>query len=240
LARWNHPEFGLIPPDEFIPIADETGLIIELGEWVLRTACNQTRQWHEMGFDDLSIAVNCSATQFRQEHLARRFIPIIMESGLSAHHVELEITEGVAMHDANRTIEVLRELKDIGVQISIDDFGTGYSSLAYLKRFPIDILKIDKSFVRDITHDSEDAAIVRAITALAKAMRLSVLAEGVETSAQYNFLCQEGCERVQGYFFSKPATPELIVSLLQQYNLSPTYQKLQYDSQIALLEKIPH
>gem|GEM_PF-853885 len=235
LARWQHPEFGNIPPDEFIPIADETGLIIELGEWVLRTACAQTHQWHAMGFEDVSVAVNCSATQFRQEQLARRFIPIILESGLKPAHVELEITESVAMHDANHTIEVLRELKAQGVQISIDDFGTGYSSLAYLKRFPIDILKIDKSFVHDITHDSEDAAIVRAIAALAKAMRISVLAEGVETSAQYHFLSREGCNRVQGYFFSKPVAPEVVVTMLQQHNLSPVYQQLKREVQTAQL-----
>ncbi|TAK91010.1 MAG: GGDEF domain-containing response regulator [Burkholderiaceae bacterium] len=235
LARWQHPEFGSVPPSEFIPIADETGLIIELGEWVLRTACAQTRQWHAMGFDDISVAVNCSATQFKQEHLANRFLPILRESGLKPEHVELEITESVAMHDVNHTIEVLRQLKAHGVQISIDDFGTGYSSLAYLKRFPIDILKIDKSFVHDITLDSEDAAIVRAIAALAKAMRISVLAEGVETPAQYKFLAHEGCHRVQGYFFSKPVPPGIIQTMLQQYNLSPAYQKRKHEAQVAQL-----
>lgn len=228
LARWNHPEFGLVAPDEFIPIADESGLIIDLGEWVLRTACEQTRHWHDLGFDDISIAVNCSATQFRQEHLAQRFIPIILKSGLKAEHVELEITEGVAMHDVNHTIEMLGQLKQIGVQISIDDFGTGYSSLAYLKRFPIDILKIDKSFVQDVTHNTDDAAIVRAISALAKAMRLSVLAEGVETLAQYNFLRHEGCNRVQGYYFSRPVAPDTILALLRQHNLSTAHQEQQH------------
>lgn len=217
LVRWNHPDFGLIRPDEFIPLADETGVIISLGEWVLRQACLQTKAWHDAGYSHMGIAVNVSAIQFRQDHITERLLPIIRETGLSPEFVEVEITETVAMQDAESTIQTLRRFKDAGVRIAIDDFGTGYSSLSYLRKFPIDILKIDKSFVRDIETDPDDASIVRVINALGHALRLDMQAEGVENSAQLRFLQNEGCQRAQGYFFSMPRSPEAISTLLEQY-----------------------
>ena len=217
LIRWNHPDFGLIRPDEFIPLADETGVIISLGEWVLRQACLQTKAWHDAGYSHMGIAINVSAIQFRQDHIIERLLPIIRETGLSPESVEVEITETVAMQDAESTIQTLRGFKNAGVRIAIDDFGTGYSSLSYLRKFPIDILKIDKSFVRDIETDPDDASIVRVINALGHALRLEMQAEGVENSAQLRFLQNQGCQRAQGYFFSMPRIPEAISTLLDQY-----------------------
>ena len=217
LIRWNHPDFGLIRPDEFIPLADETGVIITLGEWVLRQACLQTKAWHDAGYSHMGIAINVSAIQFRQDHIIERLLPIIRETGLSPESVEVEITETVAMQDAESKIQTLRGFKNDGVRIAIDDFGTGYSSLSYLRKFPIDILKIDKSFVRDIETDPDDASIVRVINALGHALRLEMQAEGVENSAQLRFLQNQGCQRAQGYFFSMPRIPEAISTLLDQY-----------------------
>jgi len=203
LVRWQHPTRGLLPPDRFIPIADESGLIVDIGEWVLRRACEQGRKWHEQGHDAY-VAVNVSAVQFGQPRLLEVVSRTLTETGFPAAALQLEITESVLMQDAESAIGMLRAFKAMGVRISVDDFGTGYSSLSYLKRFPIDVLKIDKSFVRDLPDDEEDAAIVRAILALAHSMHLTTVAEGVETAAQVGFLRAARCERFQGYHFSRP------------------------------------
>jgi len=215
LVRWNHPEFGMLAPDKFIPLADETGLIIEIGEWVLHQACGQAKAWHDMGLCSMSISVNVSAVQLGQPQLLNHVANVLGKTGLDPACLELEITESVLMQDAESSINMLRALKDMGIKISVDDFGTGYSSLSYLKRFPIDILKIDKSFTRDIDMDPDNSAIVTAITALARSLNLSVLAEGVESADQVNFLRKEKCDRVQGYFFSRPLNPEALLLLMR-------------------------
>jgi diguanylate cyclase (GGDEF)-like protein len=208
LVRWQHPLRGLIPPDRFIPIADESGLIVDIGEWVLCRACEQGKQWHDSGFGQLSVSVNVSAVQFGQPRLLDAVRKALDRTGFAPQLLQLEITETVLMRDAESTIGMLRALKNMGVKISVDDFGTGYSSLSYLKRFPIDILKIDKSFVRDSTLDEEDAAIVRAIMAVAQSLHLMTIAEGVETAEQVEFLRLQQCDRFQGYYFSRPLDPE--------------------------------
>ncbi len=216
LVRWNHPQFGLLAPDNFIPLADETGLIIEIGEWVLRQACQQTKAWHEMGFYPMSISVNVSAVQLGQPQLLNHVASVLSKTGLDPACLELEITESVLMQDAEASINMLRALKEMGLKISVDDFGTGYSSLSYLKRFPIDILKIDKSFIRDIAVDRDNSAIVTAITALARSLNLSIIAEGVESRGQLSYLRKEKCDRVQGYFFSRPVNPEALHALMAE------------------------
>lgn len=216
LVRWNHPQFGLLAPDKFIPLADETGLIIEIGEWVLHQACMQTKSWHDGGFYPLSISVNVSAVQLGQPQLLNQVADVLSKTGLDPACLELEITESVLMQDAEATINMLRALKEMRIKISVDDFGTGFSSLSYLKRFPIDILKIDKSFTRDIDMDPDNSAIVTAIAALARSLNLSVLAEGVESKQQLDFLREEKCDRVQGYFFSRPLNPEVLLPLMAQ------------------------
>lgn len=214
LVRWKHPERGLIPPDRFIPIADESGLIVDIGEWVLRKACHQAKAWHNQGYTDLSISVNVSAVQFAQPRLLDIVNRALTDSGLHPQALTLEITESVVMHDAESAVGMLRALKHMGVKLSIDDFGTGYSSLSYLRRFPIDILKIDKSFVRSLGVNDEDTAIVRAIMALAKSLRLTTIAEGVETEQQVELLQREQCDRFQGFHFSRPVDSEVLTERL--------------------------
>jgi diguanylate cyclase (GGDEF)-like protein len=215
LVRWKHPKLGMISPQDFIPIADETGLILPIGEWVLREACGQTRAWHNLGFPDLTVAVNVSAAQFRDHAIADRVETILRETRLPPHALEIEITETLAMHDVDNAGKIMLRLKDLGVRIAIDDFGTGYSSLAYLKRFPIDILKIDQSFVQDVTDDEDDAAIVRAILALARSLNIAAHAEGIESLDQAAFMVSEGCDRLQGYLYGKPmSAAELIATLI--------------------------
>jgi diguanylate cyclase (GGDEF)-like protein len=204
LVRWQHPQLGLLSPAEFIPLAEDNGLILPIGEWVLRTACRQNREWQEKGFTPMRIGVNVSARQFQQQHLAEIVLEILEETGLAPNYLDLELTESSIMSNAQATIDVLTRLKGMGVTISIDDFGTGFSSLSYLKRLPIDALKIDQSFVRDLTTDPDDAALVMAIVTLAHNLRLQVVAEGVETEEQLRFLHLLRCDEVQGYFFSKP------------------------------------
>jgi diguanylate cyclase (GGDEF)-like protein len=214
LVRWRHPERGLIPPDRFIPIADESGLIVNIGEWVLRQACRQARAWHDQGYPELSVSVNVSAVQFAQPRLLDVVNRALQDSGLRPQALTLEITESVVMHDAETAVGMLRALKHMGVKLSIDDFGTGYSSLSYLKRFPIDILKIDKSFVRTLGVDEEDTAIVHTIMALAKSLRLMTIAEGVETAHQVRMLQQEQCDRFQGFHFSRPVDVQVLTERL--------------------------
>ena len=204
LVRWRHPEQGLISPIEFIPLAEDTGLIVSLGEWVLYTACAQSKKWQEEGFGQLSLAVNLSARQFHQSDLPSVIARILRETGLDPHFLELELTESSIMVNTEVTIQALSDIKSIGVRVALDDFGTGYSSLGYLKRLPIDVLKIDSSFVRDVTSNPDDAALVLAIITLAHNLRLLVTAEGVETVEQLELLAQLGCDMWQGYLFSKP------------------------------------
>ncbi len=214
LVRWQHPQLGLLSPVEFIPLAEENGLILPLGEWVLRTACRQNRKWQERGFTAMRVGVNVSARQFQQQHLAEIVLQILEETGLAPEYLDLELTESSIMSNGQATIDVLTRLKAMDVTISIDDFGTGFSSLSYLKRLPIDALKIDQSFVRDLTTDPDDAALVMAIVTLAHNLRLQVVAEGVETEEQLRFLHLLRCDEVQGYLFSKPLAAEGLEQLL--------------------------
>lgn len=204
LLRWRGPAGTLISPAEFIPLAEETGLIVPMGKWVLETACQQLKQWHEAGLETLTLAVNVAPRQIRDPGFVATVRDILTESGIAPHLLELEITESILLEHGDDTLRTLNELKALGVILAIDDFGTGYSSLSYLKRFPIDRLKIDQSFVRDLATDPDDLAIVRAIIALAQALRLSVIAEGVETEQQHTLLLHEGCPAFQGYYFARP------------------------------------
>jgi EAL domain-containing protein (putative c-di-GMP-specific phosphodiesterase class I) len=204
LLRWNHPALGNVSPGEFIPVAEDSGLIISIGEWVLRSAARQMHAWLDAGMALQQMAVNLSAVQFRQANLTELVTAILNEEGLPPHCLEVELTEGVAMNDPLGAIAIMNRLQQSGVRMSIDDFGTGYSSLNYLKRFNIYKLKIDQSFVRDITIDPEDKAIVSAIIGLARTLGFQTIAEGVETQGQLAFLREQGCDEVQGYFFSRP------------------------------------
>ena len=208
LVRWHHPELGLLSPAHFISVAEVSGLIVPLGEWVMRTACRQVKAWHKRLDYDLTVSINLSARQFQQPDLVETVARIIAETGIDPGCVELEITESNAMQNAENTIYTLRELKTVGVGISMDDFGTGYSSLNYLKRFPIDTLKLDQSFVRDVTTDASDAAIVSAVILMAHSLDLRVIAEGVETEEQLAFLQHQGCDKIQGFLFSVPLAAE--------------------------------
>jgi diguanylate cyclase (GGDEF)-like protein len=215
LLRWKHPLRGLIPPTDFIPLAEETGLIVPIGEWVLATACARTKAWQDEGLNKLSVAVNLSARQFADPMLLPMLTRIIRASGLDPSCLELEITESMVMSYADCAVLVLKNLKTFGVQIAIDDFGTGYSSLAYLKRFPIDTLKVDRSFIRDIPADSGDKKITRAIIAMAHSLNLKVVAEGVETADQLKFLRAQRCDTVQGYFLHRPLPESEVADVLK-------------------------
>ena len=214
LVRWQHPQLGLISPAEFIPLAEDTGLIVPIGEWVLRNACLQAMRWQQSGIAPIQMAVNISGRQFQEHDLSATVIQILDETGLAPQMLELELTESSIMRNADLAAKVLQKLKKMGVKISIDDFGTGYSSLASLKRLPIDALKVDQSFVRDATTDPDDAALVMAIITLAHNLRLKVIAEGVETEEQLRFLHLLRCDEIQGYLFSKPLPADSLVTLL--------------------------
>ncbi|OGT03875.1 MAG: diguanylate cyclase [Gallionellales bacterium RBG_16_57_15] len=217
LLRWQSPERGLVAPGEFIPLLEETGLILPVGEWVLRAACKQARAWQQLGLPAFRIAVNLSALQFRQPDLAGVILDIFRECGLDPRlgTLEMELTESLLMKNTERTIATLNRLHELGIQFSIDDFGTGYSSLSYLKRFPISSLKIDQSFVRNLPHNHDDAAIVGAIIALGHSLGLKVIAEGVETIEQLDYLRTMKCDEMQGYLFSRPVPAEKMTQLLQ-------------------------
>jgi len=217
LIRWHHPEQGMIPPTAFIPLAEETGLIVSIGAWVLDAACRQGRLWREAGYEDLTIAVNLSPRQFRPG-LSQLVNKTLERHDFPGENLELEITEGMLMHNSEAVMQMLEEFHQAGVRLALDDFGTGYSSLAYLKKFPIDNLKIDRSFVSGIPHDGDDSAIAKAIISMAKNLRLLVIAEGVETEEQLDFLRAAGCDEIQGYLFSPPVPVEDFQLLLERNN----------------------
>ena len=212
LVRWNHPQRGMIPPLQFIPLAEETGLIVPLGEWVLRTACAQAARWSEQ----VGVAVNLSATQFKGRNLVQVALSALAASGLAPSRLDLEITESVLLQDEANTLATLHQLRGLGVRISMDDFGTGYSSLAYLRRFPFDKIKIDRSFVRDITEGSDSHAIIRAVTGLAQSLRISTVIEGIETEEQRKMAKAEGCNEAQGFLFSKPLPERQVAEFLAE------------------------
>jgi diguanylate cyclase (GGDEF)-like protein/PAS domain S-box-containing protein len=214
LLRWQHPELGLVPPDKFIRIAENSGLIMPIGEWVLRTACSQARKWQDEGLPALPVAVNVSAVQFRQQGFRELISRVLSETGLACEYLELELTESLLLSNADVTSSILRELKGMGLKLAIDDFGTGYSSLSYLKQFPFSKLKIDRSFIRDVAVNSDDAAITTAIISMAKSLSLKVIAEGVENEAQMSFLRALRCDEIQGYYFSKPLTVDEVFAKL--------------------------
>jgi EAL domain-containing protein (putative c-di-GMP-specific phosphodiesterase class I) len=214
LLRWEHPKRGLIQPDDFIPLAEKTGLIVPIGEWVLDEACRQMREWHDAGRTNWTMAVNLSPVQFGHPSLIEMVKATLERHKLIPHCLTLEITETTAMHDADASVVILQQLHEMGVRIAIDDFGTGYSSLLYLKRLPASELKIDRGFVRNLAHDSEDRAIVSAIVALGQTLDLKIVAEGVETAAQQEFLTNMGCDSLQGFLFGKPMPPAQFLAAL--------------------------
>ena len=214
LLRWRHAEWGTVLPARFVSIAEECGLIVPIGCWVLREACLQAKRWIDAGLGPVPLAVNISALEFRNKEFFEGVRTILRDTGLEARYLQLEITESVLMRDAESSAAILRKLKDMGVQLAVDDFGTGYSSLSYLKRFPIDVLKIDQSFVHDIAADTDNGVIVSAVIGMGNSLKLRVVAEGVENRAQLAFLKARHCEEGQGYFFSKPLVAEQFAALL--------------------------
>jgi diguanylate cyclase (GGDEF)-like protein len=220
LVRWRDAELGFVPPAKFIPVAEEANLINQIGEQVLRAACRQARDWVDLGFDELSVSVNLSARQFRQGSLVATIESALAETGLEASRLELELTESTIMGHGQEFVTMLAELKKLGVRVAIDDFGTGYSNLSYLSRFPIDALKIDRSFVSEVATDQQHALLAKAVISLGHSLRLKVVAEGVETAEQLDFLRHHGCDEVQGYFFSKPVPPEEFERMLARWPAS--------------------
>ncbi len=214
LLRWNHPERGIVMPGEFIALAEESGLIVPIGAWVLEEACRQAKVWIDAGQADLTVAVNLSARQFQEPDLVKQVAEILNKTGLSARHLELEITENLLLQHSDQNSAVLQELHELGVCLALDDFGTGYSSLSYLKKFPFDRLKIDQSFVRGLPDNREDAALVEAIITLGHTLGLDIIAEGVESEAQLTFLRERGCDLIQGYLFSEPLPAEKVAQFL--------------------------
>jgi diguanylate cyclase (GGDEF)-like protein/PAS domain S-box-containing protein len=215
LLRWQHPELGLVPPDKFIRIAENSGLIVSIGEWVLRTACRQARKWQDEGLPAVSVAVNVSAVQFRQQGFCALISRVLQETGLAPQYLELELTESLLLANADVTLSVLKELKSMGLTLAIDDFGTGYSSFSYLRQFQVSKIKIDRLFIRDVTVNPDDAAIATAIISMAKGLKLRVIAEGVENEAQMSFLRSHQCDEIQGYYFSKPLAVDAVAGKLR-------------------------
>ncbi len=222
LVRWQHPKLGLVSPDHFVPLAEETGLIVPVGEQVLRAACAQNRAWHDQGLGKPVVAVNVSGRQFEQGDLVGTVMNVLRETGLDPNYLELELTESILTHSPGRTLESVRELVAAGVRVSIDDFGTGYSSLSYLKRYPVAAVKIDRTFVSDLTTNPDSAAIAGAAIAMAHSLDLRVVAEGVETLQQLEFLRGVQCDEIQGYFISPPAPADEVSLLLDKKHLMPT------------------
>ncbi|GMR07052.1 MAG: hypothetical protein BMS9Abin26_0054 [Gammaproteobacteria bacterium] len=218
LIRWQHPEKGLVPPIEFIDLLEETGQIIEVGEWMIGEAVRQCKSWHDAGYPELRVSINLSPKQFHSVSLLPCVEKTLIENNIEAKYVELEITEGVLAEDPEKAVAMLNELKGLGTSLSVDDFGTGYSSLSYLTDFPIDYLKIDRSFIRDMMNNRRHASITTAIIAIAKTLRLGIIAEGVEDEDQFRYLASMGCDEIQGFYFSKPVTPVAFTELLKQMN----------------------
>jgi EAL domain-containing protein (putative c-di-GMP-specific phosphodiesterase class I) len=214
LIRWKHPELGLVTPDKFIPLAEEIGLIVPMGDWVLHEACRQNKAWQDQGMPPMSVSVNVSPRQFREKNLVSRVVHALEESGLEAKYLELEITESLIMQDIDQAVHTMQELANLGIQISIDDFGTGYSSLSALKTFPVARLKIDRSFISNLTNSNSDKAVTCAVISLGQKLNLKVIAEGVETTEQVSFLRDNNCDEIQGYFLSRPITSEAIEHLM--------------------------
>ena len=214
LIRWNHPELGMVPPLKFIPIAEETGLIHSIGEWVLRTACIQRQEWRKFGVQQLRMAVNLSAKQFHHANMIDLLIRVIKETGISPEELELEITESTLMQYTEETKTALQKMKQMGMRLSIDDFGTGFSSLVALKQLPVDTLKIDRSFVRDLCSDTDDQAITQAIISMAHELQLDVVAEGIENQEQMDFLKTRHCDKGQGYLFARPLSNDVLLPIL--------------------------
>jgi EAL domain-containing protein (putative c-di-GMP-specific phosphodiesterase class I) len=214
LLRWQHPEMGLVLPYRFIPLAEETGLIVPIGEWVLQRTCLQYQRWRDQGQALLRMSVNLSSRQFKQDNFIKRIRTIIDETCIDPTLLELELTESLLITDFDEVNHILHQLKEMGMLLAIDDFGTGYSSLSYLKRFPIDKLKIDQSFVRDVPNNKEDMSIIKAIIALARSLRLSVIAEGVETKSQQIFLKSLKCDEIQGYLIGRPMPEQEFIQML--------------------------
>ena len=220
--RWRHPEIGMISPDKFIPVAEETGLIAPIGEWVLRRACRQNRAWQAAGLISAPISVNLSVRQFSTGNIFQEVADALRDADLHASRLELEITESMLVQDVKKALSILRELKGMGVRIAIDDFGTGFSSLSYLKRFPLDRLKIDQSFVSDLENSRDDQAIALATITLGHSLGLTVIAEGVETEGQLKILRSLGCNDAQGYLFAKPMPVDELETFLRTFRTSPT------------------
>lgn len=216
LIRWLSPEMGLVSPADFIPIAEDSGMIIEVGEWVLKTACAANKRLHDAGFGGLTVSVNLSPSQFKEPGFPEKVARILKDTGLPPGYLEFELTESVIIHNAEEIINAMRELKENGIRFSIDDFGVGYSSLSYLKRLPIDILKIDRSFISNVPGNSDDVSIAVAITRFAQSLKLEVVAEGVETAEQLDFIRKIGCNVMQGYFFSRPLPEDKLKALLKE------------------------
>jgi len=210
LLRWRHPELGQIPPDKFIAIAENSGLIVPIGEWVLRTACSEVRKWQEKGLPALPVAVNVSSVQFRHEGFLQTIRRVLEQTGLPAQYLELEVTETLLLSNAGVMLSLLRDLKEMDCKLSIDDFGTGYSSLSYLRHFPVHKLKIDRSFVRDVPMDADASAITSTIISMAKSLGLKVIAEGVENEAQMAFLRTHQCDEIQGSLFAPLAADDFV------------------------------
>ncbi|MBO7551473.1 MAG: GGDEF domain-containing protein [Fibrobacter sp.] len=234
LVRWNNSERGIISPGEFIPIAEETGLIVPMGAQILRMACEQTKVWVDMGYENIQVSVNFSAKQFTLDNMVDDVRRILQETKLNPKNLKLEITEYTALRESEKTIKMMRALASMGLQISIDDFGTGYSSLAYLKRFPVHTLKMDKSFVDHVTDDEEDASFARMVIGIAHSMNMGLIAEGVETRDQLDFLRSEGCQFIQGYYFSKPLNSEAALAYLRRH-----YKGESTPSQVSMAFQMP-
>ena len=224
LLRWQHPSYGLVMPDRFIPALEENGLINAVGQWVLRTACAQNKMWQEQGFAPVTVSVNISAVQFRSPQLIDTVARVLDETQLESRYLELELTESMFISNTEAAINTMYRLKDLGVSLSIDDFGSGYSSLSYLKRFPVDYLKIDRSFIKDIENSNKDAAITNAITVLAHSLNMKIVAEGVESQGQLDYLKSQGCQELQGFLFSRPISAQEVSELLEKVSAAQQSQ----------------